>query len=43
MPVQVMVGEKNLKEGNIEIKLRETGERMKVKLDELYVKLRDIL
>lgn len=43
MPVQIVVGEKKLKENSIEIKIRKTGERFDVKLDELHDKLKSIL
>ncbi|KAF0151366.1 MAG: prolyl-tRNA synthetase [Ignavibacteria bacterium] len=35
MPIQIIVGEKNLKEGKIEIKNRRTGEKKIVELDKL--------
>ncbi|MBK8553739.1 MAG: proline--tRNA ligase [Ignavibacteria bacterium] len=34
IPVQLIIGEKNLKEGNVEIKIRKTGERMIVRKGE---------
>ncbi|HPI36318.1 MAG TPA: proline--tRNA ligase [Ignavibacteriaceae bacterium] len=43
MPVQIVVGEKKLKENSVEIKVRKTGERFDVKLDELHDKLKSIL
>lgn len=43
MPVQIVVGEKKLKENSVEIKIRKTGERFDVKLDELHDKLKSIL
>ncbi|MBI9071428.1 MAG: proline--tRNA ligase [Melioribacteraceae bacterium] len=43
MPVQVVVGEKGLKEDSVEIKVRKTGERFSVKLNELSDKLKEIL
>jgi prolyl-tRNA synthetase len=39
MPIQIIVGEKNLKEGNIELKNRRTGEKKVVKLEELLDEL----
>jgi prolyl-tRNA synthetase len=42
-PVQVIVSEKNLKEGKIEIKIRRSGERMYVKTDEVLKTVKDIL
>lgn len=35
MPVQVIIGEKKLKEGKAEVKLRKTGERFDVELEKL--------
>ena len=43
VPVQVVVGERGLKEGKIEIKLRRTGERFPVELDKLYDKLKEVV
>jgi prolyl-tRNA synthetase len=40
LPVQVIVGQKNLKENNIEIKVRRTDERFIIKLDELITWLK---
>ncbi len=42
LPVQVIVGDRNLKEGNVELKIRKTGERYNVSLDELYDKLKEL-
>lgn len=42
LPVQIIIGEKNLKENNVEIKIRKTDERIIVNLNELIVKLKDI-
>jgi prolyl-tRNA synthetase len=39
MPVQVIVGDKNLKEGKLEVKLRKSGERFVVPFAELTVLL----
>ncbi|MDP2039506.1 MAG: proline--tRNA ligase [Ignavibacteria bacterium] len=39
MPIQVIVGEKNLKEGKIELKNRRTGEKKIVELEQLIDKL----
>lgn len=36
MPVQIIVGEKKLKENKVEIKIRKTGERIEAELSELY-------
>ncbi len=43
MPVQVVVGEKNYKNGNVEIKNRRTGEKEVIALDELNGKLKELL
>lgn len=43
MPLQVVVGERGLKENNVEVKVRATGERFKVSLDELTEKLKELL
>jgi len=43
MPLQIVVGEKKLKENCVEIKIRKTSERFDVKLDELLEKLKSIL
>ncbi len=42
MPVQIVVGEKNLKENSVEIKIRKSGEKIKVNFDELFGKLGEI-
>lgn len=39
IPVQLIIGEKNLKEGNVEIKVRKTGERMIVKKEDAVEKV----
>jgi len=43
MPVQVIVGEKKLKDKKVEIKIRKTGERFDIALDELKNKIKEIL
>lgn len=43
MPLQVIVGEKNLANGNIEIKVRKTGERLLVPKDGLIAKVKSLL
>lgn len=43
MPAQVVVGEKNYKNGNVEIKNRRTGEKEVIALNDLKSKLRDLL
>ena len=42
MPVQVIIGEKKLKEGKVEVKLRKTGERFDVEFSELIRKIKSI-
>lgn len=42
MPIQVIVGEKNLKENMVEVKVRRTGERFKASVDELASKLKEV-
>ncbi len=39
IPVQLIIGEKNLKEGNVEIKIRKSGERMIVKKEDAIGKV----
>lgn len=43
MPVQIIVGDKNLKENSVELKVRKTGERFKVSLDNLYEKVKELI
>ena len=43
MPLQVIAGEKNLKENKVEIKVRKTGERFTVELSELISKVKELL
>jgi len=43
MPVQVIVGNKKLKENKVELKLRATGERIDVSTDELISKVPELL
>jgi len=43
LPVQIIVGERALKENMIEIKVRRTGERVKVNLNEVYDKAAELL
>ncbi|HZW38945.1 MAG TPA: proline--tRNA ligase [Ignavibacteriaceae bacterium] len=42
MPLQIIVGEKKLKENKVEVKVRKTGERFDVKIDELVGKIKEI-
>lgn len=39
LPVQVIVGEKSLNEGNLEVKIRRNGERLNVPVDEIINKI----
>ncbi|MGK9369972.1 proline--tRNA ligase [Melioribacter sp. Ez-97] len=43
MPVQLIVGEKNLKQGNVELKIRSTGEKIIAPIAELKNKLNEII
>lgn len=43
LPVQIIVGEKNLKENKVEVKIRATGERFAVELENLYDKVKELL
>lgn len=43
MPVQVVVGEKGLKNNQIELKVRKTGERSMVGQDEVVAKVKELL
>lgn len=43
MPFQVIVGNKKLAEGKVEVKIRATGERMDVELDELVSKVQELV
>ncbi len=43
MPVQVIVGERNLKQGNIELKIRRTGERKVVPGAQVLDEIRNLL
>jgi len=43
MPLQVIAGEKNLRDGNVEIKIRRTGERSVISLDDLLNKIEKLL
>ncbi|MGE5402644.1 MAG: proline--tRNA ligase [Ignavibacteriales bacterium] len=43
LPVQVIVGDKNLKENKVEVKVRSTGERTTVELTSLYDKVKELL
>jgi len=41
MPVQIVIGEKKLKDGKCEVKIRKTGERTDVELSDLISKLKE--
>jgi len=43
MPVQVIVGDKKLKDNKVEIKIRKTGERFDVAVGELIEKIKEII
>jgi len=43
IPVQVIIGEKNLKNNNVEIKMRRTGERIILSLDIFFEKLSEMI
>ena len=43
MPVQVIVGERKLKENKVEVKIRKSGERFDVELDSLTKKIQELL
>lgn len=43
MPLQVIVSERNLKNGEVEIKVRRTGERILVKIEDLIQKVKEML
>ncbi len=43
MPVQIIIGNKNIGAGQVEIKSRETGERFVVKIEEINDKVNEIL
>jgi prolyl-tRNA synthetase len=43
MPIQVVIGEKKLKENKCEVKVRKTGERFDVELSDLMSKVKELL
>ena len=43
MPIQVIVGDKKLKESKVEVKIRKTGERFDVNVGELISKIMELL
>lgn len=42
LPIQIIVGDRGLKENSVEIKIRKSNERFKVTRDELFVKLKEL-
>lgn len=42
MPIHIIVSEKNLKNNEVEMKIRRTGERVKVSLDNIYSQIPEI-
>ncbi|MCX6164817.1 MAG: His/Gly/Thr/Pro-type tRNA ligase C-terminal domain-containing protein, partial [Ignavibacteriae bacterium] len=43
IPIHIIIGEKNFKNGNIEIKIRRTGERILVSQGNLFGKISDLI
>jgi len=43
MPIQIIVGERGLKENQVELKIRSNGKRVDIKLDELISKVKELL
>jgi prolyl-tRNA synthetase len=43
MPVQIIIGEKKLKENKVELKIRESGDRFEIELDALLLKVKELL
>ena len=43
MPIQIVIGEKKLKENKCEVKIRKTGERFDVEINQLELKLKEII
>ncbi len=43
MPLQIIVGERNLKENIVEVKVRKDGSRQNIILDELYSKIDELI
>lgn len=43
MPLQIVVGEKKLKENKVELKIRKTDERFDVELENIYEKVKELL
>jgi prolyl-tRNA synthetase len=43
MPIQIIVGDKKLKENKVEVKVRKTGERFDIEINSLIDKIKDML
>ncbi len=43
MPIQIVIGEKKLKDSKCEIKIRKTSERFDVEVEELFIKVNELL
>jgi len=43
MPIQIVVGEKKLKDNKCEVKIRKSGERFDVEVEELFIKVNELL
>ena len=43
MPIQVVIGERKLKENKCELKIRKTGERFDVELIDLLTKVKELI
>jgi threonyl-tRNA synthetase len=43
MPVQIVIGERKIKDNKCEMKIRKTGERFDVELSELVEKVKTLL
>jgi prolyl-tRNA synthetase len=43
MPIQIIVGERKLKENKCEVKIRRTGERFDVELKDLRSKVKELI
>jgi len=43
MPIQIIVGEKKLKENKVEVKIRKSGERFEVEIDNLINTIKELL
>ncbi|MDH5542627.1 MAG: proline--tRNA ligase [Nitrospinota bacterium] len=42
IPIQLIIGEKGLKNGEVELKIRKTGERLNIKKEDVLQKLKDL-